>query len=608
MRALLVVMLVALALGGAAFLFLVRSGDERGRDGGSSARGPLPDPRAHEQLNTVTQQARTLAPAVDRHTVQTLAAPDARGILEGTVIGDGAPLPGAKVELHVEERVLGDAQSDEHGRFHLEFPPLTAAGTLRFAARGYVALERVVPARPAGGTTLLGNVRLPHGQRIVGRVVDGRGNPVADAEVRVEPTDPGSDVLVGLGRSGPDGSFAVDDAPPATVAVTVRASGFGEQLVRYTPGADPFLIRLEPGTTLRLVVRTSRGAPVSGAEVAIQSQNDVRIPKRSKRTDENGRVAFEGLGTRNWTARVSHPDYRPSGGQFAADGAEHPVQCDPWPAIEGTVRAPEGSTLPPGTRVLALPAATPGDHIGPIEGGAEVAADGHFRLGGLRPGDWRVRAFAPGLAPATSGPVRLGIDGDGFAGTIQLTAGGRLVLSVALDGAPVANAELELLPNEPAPYQLYALQGSRGSELGRRITSGADGLATFDSLPAGRVWVGVYAEGSPPLSAGPFDVAGDGSAGPSSVRLERGARVAGRVLAKSGAPLDGAQLRILETVKHLGFPLTLASDAEGRYTSAWLPPGRYTIEAFSPQDPTQRSGSTELDLAAGEQRNLDLTL
>jgi hypothetical protein len=34
----------------------------------------------------------------------------------------------------------------------------------------------------------------------------------------------------------------------------------------------------------------------------------------------------------------------------------------------------------------------------------------------------------------------------------------------------------------------------------------------------------------------------------------------------------------------------------------------YTVEAFTRDDPTRRTGPTELEVKAGEQRSLDLTL
>ncbi|NOT31074.1 MAG: carboxypeptidase regulatory-like domain-containing protein [Planctomycetes bacterium] len=610
MKVLLPVLLVGLALGAGVF-FLQLDADGAGRgtkdrpfSGRSAGPGAAPSAAPSGKRTPPTPEA-----GAGRQKVDSLAAPRTRGTFEGLVIGDGNPIPGASLSLVRDEQVLGEANTDEHGRFRLECAPLAAAATLRVRARGFVSLERPIAPRPAGGTALLGNVRLLRGQRIVGRVLDGRGRGIADAEVRVEPTNPGSDVLVAIAHTRPDGAFEVADAPPGTVSVTARAKGFGEQAVRYTASPTPFEIQLEPGVTLRLYLSGPRGRPVVGADVTVQAPSDVRGGRRTAKSDENGRVAFEGLGAPTWSVRVSHPEFRPSSlNQVAATETETVIECLPWPAIEGVVRAPAGKPPPPGTRVQALPASAPGDRIAQLDGGVEVGADGYFRLSGLRPGDWRVCVAAPGFAPTTSVPVKLGIEGDGYAGTIELRAGGSLALALVLGTEPVPGAELELFQSEPTPAQLWALQGSRGPKLGRRVTSGPDGRATFPDLSPGQVWVAVYAEVCPPARSGPHEVGSDPGAAAIRVELARGARIQGRVSSAQGTPLALAQLRIVESKRHLGFPLMLASDTEGHYTSAWLPPGRYTIEAFTAADPTKRSGPSEFELGPGEQRTLDLTL
>lgn len=634
MKALLPVLLVLLAAGAGAFFFLLDSE----RPGRGAKEAPRAEPVASTPETDTAPEPRapsaSRAPAPDpkragRQKVEALSTPASRAQFEGTVIGEGNPIPGASLELLRADQVLGEARTDEQGRFRLEYAPLATPVILRAHARGFVSLERSLTPKAVGGKTLLGNLHLQRGQRITGRVVDGRGVGVTDAQLRIEPTNPGTAISVAHGRSIPGGAFEIADAPPGTVSVIVRAAGFGERTVRYTPGPTPFEIRLEPGSELRLLIQTPRGRPVPDAVVTIQSTGDGRGTKYVKHSDEQGRVLFDGLGSPGWSVRVSHPEYQPIGrGQMHAGPGEQLLECKPWPAIEGVVRAPGGAAAPPGTRVVALSASAPADRAaqfgsdsfgtGAPDGGTEVASDGTFRLVGLRAGDWRVRATAPGFAPASSDPVKLGIEGDGFAGTIVLQAGARLTFTLTRATEHVAGAELELFQTEPAGPQLWALQSSRGPGLGRRVQSGADGRATFDSLLPGTVWVAIYAEGSPPLSSGPHEVGAENA--PIAVELARGARVTGRVASAAGKASAGAQLRIVEGTleagsagvregqQRLGFPLILVADAEGRYTSAWLPPGRYTIEAFAPEDPTVHSGPSALDLGAGDQRTLDLTL
>lgn len=612
----LLLILLALALGSVLVFVALDSGGRDSRAGRALAPAEARSQRDPADTGDPAPPREAIGPDIEaqrRQSLTTGAAPGSRGIFEGVVVGDGRPIQGAALELLQRDAVLVEASTDERGRFRLDSKPLTENGTLRIHARGFASLERALPARPGGGTVLLGNLRLLRGQTLVGQVLDGRGKGIPDVTLRAEPPNQGSDVHAAQGRSGPDGRFEILEAPQGTVVVTARARGYGEQVARHTAGSPPLVIRMEPGAEMTVLVHTPRGRPVAGAEVLIQSQGDAQPQKRVGQSDEQGRVHFEGLGAPVWTVRVTHPDYRTAGrSQVRADGTEERVECTPWPAIEGVVRTSGGQPPPPGTRVRALPASAPGDRVGAVEGGLEVAPDGHFRMSGLRAGDWRIHATAPGFAPSLSPPVKLGIEGDGYVGTIELQAGGKLEFQVTMDGTPVAGAEIELFPSLPSPAQLWALSQSRGTAVGRRVTTSTTGRGVLENLSAGMIWVAVFAESCPPTASGPHAVEhGSPSATqaePVAIQIQRGCRVRGRVLGKGGKPAPRAQIRIVETAGSLGFPLTLACGEDGSYTSAWLPAGGYVVEAFAADDPAIRSGSHPIELEPGEQHQLDLDL
>ncbi len=611
MKALTLVLLL-LALGAGLFFFVQGTDHGRGtrtepdpsRPAGTREPAPARDAPPAQPPEPVEASR---GPGSRRQSVEAGVPPEVRLVIEGTVIAEGAPIPGASLTLLRHGVLLAEAQTDGRGRFRIESIPLTSSGVLRVVARGLVPTERNLAAKPAGGTMMLGNLRLLRGQRLTGRVLDGHEQGIPDAELRAEPINAGGDLLVARGRSGPDGKFEIADAPPGTLLVSARAKGFGEQCVQYTSGQEPLEIQLQPGVELRILVRTVRGQPVVGAEVTILAPNDPRAAKRVAESDAEGHVLFEGLGSTSWSVRATHPEYRPNGRQVQVVGAEEPIELVAWPAIEGFVRAPGGATPPPGTRVQALPAAAPSERVVQLDGGQEIAANGSFRLGGLRAGDWRVHVVAPGFAPATSATIKLGIEGDGHAGTIELQSGGKLELVLALEKGPVAQAEVELLFTAPTPAQLWAYASGRGIGQGQRVSSGPDGRATLQNLSPGTVWVAVYAEGCPPTSSGPYLVGG-ASAQPIAIELARGGRVLGRVTRKTGASVARAQVRMVERAGRLGFPLTLSSGQDGSYTSTWLPPGQYTIEAFAPEEPNLRSGLVEIEVKAGEQRTLTLEL
>jgi len=610
MRALLVVLLV-LGLGALAVRFVL-TGSSGGRGGrlpsgpaeGAPEERPAPEEAPHA-LST-PERTRPAPPDGRRQAAEAAAAGPTRAFLEGSVIGEGAPVVGASLELSVHGAARASATTDARGRFRLECEPLTTAALLCIRARGYVTMERTLPGRPAGGTVLLGNLRLFRGQRIEGRVLDANGAGLSEAEIRVEPFHAQNDLQVAEARSGAGGRFEIQDAPPGTLLVSARARGFGEVSVTYTPG-DPLELRLEPGKELRLRLLTPQGRPVADATVSIQPREAVRAVKREKQSDAEGRVVFEGLAQPEWNVRVMHPEYRTNRpGLVQANGEEERFECIPWPAIEGRVQAPGGQPPPAGTRVQALPASAPSDRVTAFEGGTPVAADGTFRLGGLRGGEWRVRATAPGFAPALSIPVKLGIEGTGYAGAIELASGGTLALRLRRGGEAVVGAGLELFASEPTAAQMWAFatESVGGSRAAR---SDGEGLARFENQAPGTVWIAIYAEGSPPTRSGPHVITDDAPRAPVEVELVRGGRFVGAVK-MAGRPLPHAQVRIVDRSGKLGFPLTLVCDEVGRYTSGWLSPGHFSLEAFPPENPRAGSAGKDVALAAGEEKTVDLEL
>lgn len=608
MKAPLLVLLTLVLGAGLVYFLLAGSGGRGARSAATPSSSPTPPQEAGPEPRPAEPSTRTApdAAGAGRQASKGGVAPPARSIFEGMVIGDGSPVPGAHLELVVHEVVRASSATDARGRFRLECDPLQSAGQLRVEARGFVTLERNLPGRPAGGTVMLGNLRLHRGQRIEGRVLDAQGGGIAEAVIRVEPYQADSDLLVARGRSGREGRFQVADCPPGTVLVSASAKGFGEVAVTHNPG-QPLEIQLEPGAELRVRLLTPGGAPVAGASVLIQPRDGSRSVKREALSDAEGRVTFKELAQREWNVRVTHPEYRTnSRGMVLATGSEERIECIPWPAIEGLVRAPGGGPLPAGTRVQALPASAPSDRVTAFEGGQEIGSDGVYRIGGLRGGDWRVRVTAPGYAPALSGPVRLGIEGTGNAGTVELTSGGTLALLLRCGSTPVAEAGLEIFATEPSPAQLWAFAADSPGAT-RAARSDPHGLAKFDNQSSGTFWVAIYAEGSPPTKSGPHVVAEGPPGPPVEVQLVAGGRFQGRVL-EAGRPVPHAQVRIVDRSGKLGFPLTLVSSEEGRYTSGWLPAGRFLLEAFPPEDPRASSGREEVELAAGEQKSVDIEL
>ncbi len=184
--------------------------------------------------------------------------------LVGRVVAraDGRAIAGAVVTSEVTG-VLGDetatTTTDAQGAFRVAVPGESA--TLRIAAPGYAPVERfgVVPQRE-----LL--VRLSPAPRLVGRVVNEQGAPVAGVTVRTRAGGGATARVVGETTSDADGRFALEGLPIGVVRVEARGRGWVPFLppsVSVPPDRDR-TVPLEPGRTTDVTLVVARGVDVRG--------------------------------------------------------------------------------------------------------------------------------------------------------------------------------------------------------------------------------------------------------------------------------------------------------------------------------------------------------
>src|SRR5262245_36264454 len=164
------------------------------------------------------------------------------------------------------------------GTFALALPAGPAAFRL-LARGGGVASSWLGGIYDASESEDLGDLTLPRGQAITGRVVNSSGTAVAAAEVTVLPgggargPDPEVSAAPHSIRTGPDGAFRLDDAAAGANRIVVEAKGYGAaHLVNVRGGAMAKPITVGPGIALTgTVVRGDRKTPAVGALVRFEA-------------------------------------------------------------------------------------------------------------------------------------------------------------------------------------------------------------------------------------------------------------------------------------------------------------------------------------------------
>jgi Carboxypeptidase regulatory-like domain/PDZ domain len=304
------------------------------------------------------------------------------GIISGKVVDEAdAPLAGARVLwTHVGTGDVGIGTTDEDGAFVCD--SMTGGGLYRvqvFAGTESSApLPPVGPAHPtvtlADGKARVDGIKLSvrnERHAIRGRVIDGTGAPIADAQVVAIPARAGAEPVFSTKFDAPatksdgEGSFAIGDLPSGYYALRAYGPGGAEGSARDV------------------------AAPASGVFVTVSKPGSVRVRL----------VGYE--------ARVVPVLIVP------ADGTSKLIAA----GREGTAMSFRADGVPPGKYVVAAQTAREGDAaLIDVRSGAETEVTLESRGSGTIDG---VVVEAPSGAPVAGMPCNVTLRAGGFLGQTQ---------------------------------------------------------------------------------------------------------------------------------------------------------------------------------------------
>ncbi|MEZ5990274.1 MAG: carboxypeptidase-like regulatory domain-containing protein [Planctomycetota bacterium] len=255
----------------------------------------------------------------------------------------GQPLrqaPATLDELGKQLRLIGTGASDDRGWFEIELGKSRGELYLAVGAgAGTVGLFAITEGPAMGELLELGELLLEDCGEATGRVLDGHGDPVANAWVRVHPLDgeepldfePDGLILVpepeprvltmteelrnelhrdgpGRARTDEDGRFRLDELPSGSSRLRIHADRhlpFEQELeVKAGKAQELGEIALDPGRAVSGQVVDQNGEPVAEVRIcAGTSDRDVglsglraKVLSRPVMTDAEGRFEFGGLG------------------------------------------------------------------------------------------------------------------------------------------------------------------------------------------------------------------------------------------------------------------------------------------------------------------------
>ncbi|MGH9398802.1 MAG: carboxypeptidase regulatory-like domain-containing protein [Thermoanaerobaculia bacterium] len=466
----------------------------------------------------------------------------------------------------VEPQALGEAKTDDTGRFRLAFEK--AAGDVALVVRLTGGAEIDLPGPyDSREDSEVDEIVLPSmTTRLAGRVVDEAGKAVPGARVEASSSfrSDGEWRLSWTTSTGDDGAFAFVGVPDPPLSVIVRANGY-PTIERWRPPAKG---------DERIVVK--RGGAVHGAVLDPAGKPAARaivvVGDKAVECDSEGGFRLAGVRTGSLSVRAVWRDELIGSKtvRFAAgQEAEVRLLLSRGAAIPGTV-VDEATRQPVrGARFFAGVALHAAAFARPR---ARSDARGRFRIGGLTAGEYAVVALADGFLPALVAAV---VDSGGpHSVAIALRRAASLAGQVKDEsGRPVEGAQVS-----------WSLASRSAAMPSRRDGSfrfkGLESLrnAVLEAQKAGFAPARLYG-----VSARP----GEEKRGLILV-LRKGLEARGRVVDLDGKPVAGARVHVTpekERGRFFGSFLgesrpAAVSDAEGAFRVAGLEAGVYRVAVF----------------------------
>ncbi|HSY49569.1 MAG TPA: carboxypeptidase-like regulatory domain-containing protein [Thermoanaerobaculia bacterium] len=481
------------------------------------------------------------------------------------VLADGTPVADAIVESPTAI-MPRRATSAADGTFKIVGVAVGSAVVTAFSSDRRLSSAPVPVKAPANDVT----ITMPRGARIEGRVLDrATQQPVTDFTMILPPRNvPGvmsgaNPYAGGQPIHADDGRYALDNVPPGTLQLMVRATGYvpatrGDITVEDGKTVSGIDVSLDRGATVSGVV-TSGSAPVAGVQVRLAFQ---RTPGFSNAaTDADGNYTLDGLSEGDQTIEFQKTGFivlRKPVEITAGKDQRLDAELDPGHELRGRVVDRSGQG------VASVYVSTRGGDGRPL---ASVSSDGDgsFVLQGLAAGTYKLVGRKDGFV-------------SGEANDVALPQSGPITL-VMETGATINGRVTGLPPEQFTQVTVVAAGGTSRNQ----TFADAGGNFALAGLPDGRVRVDAFLDG-PQRRMAPSQtiVIENGTAPAVEVNFQQGITVSGHVT-KANAPVAGGSIAFMPKTPSPDKQVASAMiSPDGSYIAAGLSSGDYNVRVMSP--------------------------
>ena len=446
-----------------------------------------------------------------------------------------------------------------------------ASGSVVLTARtldGNLSSSPLTVNAPARGVT----ITMPQGARIEGRILDrATQQPVTDFTVSLPPRNqrPFEIRRPGTGSEqathADDGHYAIENVPPGSVELLVRATG-------YVAGSRSD-INVEDGKTVSNIdVQLDRGATISGrvtsggaAVAGVQVRQSVQRTQSSANatTDGEGLYSIDGVAEGDRTIEfqkagfiVLHKPITVTAGK----DVRLDVELDHGRELRGRVVDRSGR----GMTGVIVAASTPSQQ-GPGNTMTPTDGDGSFVMQGLSDGKYKVTARKEGFVSAEANDIDVPQN---------------QALTMTMETGATITGRVTGLPPEQLTQVIVTASG--GTSRNQAYVD-ASGNFSLTGLPDGRVRVdGILMAGSNRRTAPPKMITIENGVAPLvEINFDEGITVSGHVT-KAGAAVLGGNIAFVPAVPSADRQVanSMISPSDGTYAVAGLAPGNYSVRVI----------------------------
>jgi RNA polymerase sigma factor (sigma-70 family) len=490
--------------------------------------------------------------------------------VSGQVVdAEGRPVADARVIQWVYERNR-EVRTDSEGRFGIRLSSTSGYVQLRVEAEGHAhAVLELDP--PESGSMTLEPVQLLAERRLAGRVLDAEGRPVAGATIRDRRS-----YFATPATSDVDGRFQLGGLDPEQerLMLGVRHAEFAALELEVLMPSEPIELRLDRGVTLKGLVRSPKGAPVSNAWIQLGVNVGLETLPGTV-SDANGHFEFEHVQPGPvhlwwWAQGFAAGRYSTELPRNGSSDTVVELVLDPEHVLRGRLLRPDGQPQAWGLVFVRDRRSRSPERFDSTQAWSD--ADGRFTFLGLPPGPVVVGATVRGFERIELDLADIGSEEL----ELRLRPAGKLAGRVidAATGAPIARFRVKVQADWNAPEAHRLRSGPGMWSRGLWIEDPEGEWVMEDDLPADRwVVVEVEAVGFAPARIERAVTAVDPDPAACVIALVRQTVVRGQVVDVDGAPVAGA---VVSLVGRRDGPRA-TTDGAGRFELLGLAAGETTL-------------------------------